>query len=207
MAKVFKIYPNNPQENLIDEIVRTLDKGGLVIYPSDTVYALGCSIFNLKAMERLAQIKGVRLEKSHFSIICNDLSHLSFYTKPISNSIFRSLKYYLPGPYTFVLEANRTLPLAYKGHKTVGIRVPDHPIPQMIVSKLGYPIASTSIRDDDDVVEYSTDPELIAEKYDRQVDIVIDSGYGGNKASTIVDFTQSLPVVIREGKGEFMESF
>jgi len=207
MAKVFKIYPSNPQENLIDEIVRTLDKGGLVIYPSDTVYALGCSIFNLKAMERLAQIKGVRLEKSHFSIICNDLSHLSFYTKPISNSTFRSLKYYLPGPYTFVLEANRTLPLAYKGHKTVGIRVPDHPIPQMIVSKLGHPIASTSIRDDDDVVEYSTDPELIAEKYDRLVDIVINSGYGGNKASTIIDFTQSPPVVIREGKGEFLEGF
>jgi len=206
MAKILKIYPDNPQENLIDEVVRTLDKGGLVIYPSDTVYALGCSILDIKAMERLAQIKGVRLEKSYFSIICNNLSHLSSYTKPIDNSTFRLLKYYLPGPFTFILEANRSLPLAYKGHKTVGIRVPDHPIPHIVVSKLGHPIASTSIRDDDEVIEYSTDPELIAEKYDKLVDIVIDSGYGGNEASTIVDITKSVPKIIREGKGEFLDS-
>jgi len=203
MAKILKIYPENPQENLIDEVVKTLYRGGLVIYPSDTVYALGCSILNLKSMERLAQIKGMRLEKSHFSIVCNDLSNLSSFTKPIDNSTFRLLKYHLPGPFTFILEANRSLPLAYKGHKTVGIRVPNHPIPQIIVSKLENPIASTSIRDDDDIIEYSTDPELIAEKYDRLVDIVIDSGYGDNKASTIVDLTKSPPEVIREGKGVF----
>ncbi|AJW62165.1 L-threonylcarbamoyladenylate synthase [Elizabethkingia sp. HX WHF] len=203
MAKILRIYPENPQENLIQEVVKTLDKGGLIIYPSDTVYALGCNIFDIKAMEKLAQIKGVKLEKAHFSIICNDLSHLSEFTRPIDTATFRLLKHYLPGPFTFILEANKTLPLAYKGQKTIGIRVPDHPIPQLIVSKLGHPIASTSIKDDDDVIEYTTDPELIAEKYDHLVDIVIDSGYGDNKASTIVDLTQGIPEVVREGKGNF----
>lgn len=203
MAKILKIYPENPQENLIQEVVKTLDNGGLIIYPSDTVYALGCNIFDIKAMEKLAQIKGVKLEKAHFSIICNDLSHLSEFSRPIDTATFRLLKHYLPGPFTFILEANKTLPLAYKGQKTIGIRVPDHPIPQLIVSKLGHPIASTSIKDDDDVIEYTTDPELIAEKYDHLVDIVIDSGYGDNKASTIVDLTQGEPEVVREGKGNF----
>ncbi|WP_407481321.1 L-threonylcarbamoyladenylate synthase [Elizabethkingia meningoseptica] len=203
MAKILKIYPENPQENLIQEVVKTLDNGGLIIYPSDTVYALGCNIFDIKAMEKLAQIKGVKLEKAHFSIICNDLSHLSEFSRPIDTATFRLLKHYLPGPFTFILEANKTLPLAYKGQKTIGIRVPDHPIPQLIVSKLGHPIASTSIKDDDDVIEYTTDPELIAEKYDHLVDIVIDSGYGDNKASTIVDLTQGEPEIVREGKGNF----
>ncbi|AIL45826.1 threonylcarbamoyl-AMP synthase [Elizabethkingia anophelis] len=203
MAKILRIYPENPQENLIQEVVKTLDNGGLIIYPSDTVYALGCNIFDIKAMEKLAQIKGVKLEKAHFSIICNDLSHLSEFTRPIDTATFRLLKHYLPGPFTFILEANKTLPLAYKGQKTIGIRVPDHPIPQLIVSKLGHPIASTSIKDDDDVIEYTTDPELIAEKYNHLVDIVIDSGYGDNKASTIVDLTQGTPEVVREGKGNF----
>ncbi|HFK5502079.1 TPA: L-threonylcarbamoyladenylate synthase [Elizabethkingia anophelis] len=203
MAKILRIYPENPQENLIQEVVKTLDNGGLIIYPSDTVYSLGCNIFDIKAMEKLAQIKGVKLEKAHFSIICNDLSHLSEFTRPIDTATFRLLKHYLPGPFTFILEANKTLPLAYKGQKTIGIRVPDHPIPQLIVSKLGHPIASTSIKDDDDVIEYTTDPELIAEKYNHLVDIVIDSGYGDNKASTIVDLTQGIPEVVREGKGNF----
>ncbi|QQM26755.1 L-threonylcarbamoyladenylate synthase [Elizabethkingia sp. M8] len=203
MAKILRIYPENPQENLIQEVVKTLDNGGLIIYPSDTVYALGCNIFDIKAMEKLAQIKGVKLEKAHFSIICNDLSHLSEFTRPIDTATFRLLKHYLPGPFTFILEANKTLPLAYKGQKNIGIRVPDHPIPQLIVSKLGHPIASTSIKDDDDVIEYTTDPELIAEKYNHLVDIVIDSGYGDNKASTIVDLTQGIPEVVREGKGNF----
>ncbi|HFK5561789.1 TPA: L-threonylcarbamoyladenylate synthase [Elizabethkingia anophelis] len=203
MAKILRIYPENPQENLIQEVVKTLDNGGLIIYPSDTVYALGCNIFDIRAMEKLAQIKGVKLEKAHFSIICNDLSHLSEFTRPIDTATFRLLKHYLPGPFTFILEANKTLPLAYKGQKTIGIRVPDHPIPQLIVSKLGHPIASTSIKDDDDVIEYTTDPELIAEKYNHLVDIVIDSGYGDNKASTIVDLTQGIPEVVREGKGNF----
>ncbi len=202
MAKILRIYPDNPQENLIDEVVRTLDRGGLIIYPSDTVYALGCNIFDIRAMEKLAQIKKVKLDKAFFSIICNDLSHLSEFTRPIDTSTFRYLKNNVPGPFTFILEANKSLPLAYKGKKTVGIRVPDHIIPQLIVTKLGHPIASTSIKDEDEVLEYSTDPELIAEKYDHLVDIVIDSGYGDNVASTIVDLTGGEPEILRQGKGE-----
>ncbi len=202
MAKILKIYPENPQENLINEVITVLNNGGLIIYPSDTVYALGCNIFDIKAMEKLAQIKKLKLEKAQFSIICNDLSHLSEFTKPIETSTFRFLKSKIPGPFTFILDASKSLPLAYKGHKTVGIRVPDHPIPQLIVEKLGHPIASTSIKDEDEILEYSTDPELIAEKYDHLVDIVIDSGYGDNVASTIVDLTSGEPEIMREGKGE-----
>lgn len=201
MAKILKIYPENPREDLIDEVVKTLKNGGLIIYPSDTVYALGCNIFDIRAMEKLAQLKKIKLEKAQFSIICNDLSHLSEFTRPIDTATFRFLKNRIPGPFTFIMEANKNLPLAYKGNKTVGIRVPDHPIPKMIVEKLGHPIASTSIKDDDEVIEYSTDPELIAEKYDHLVDIVIDSGYGDNIASTIVDLTSGEPEVMRQGKG------
>lgn len=202
MAKILKIYPENPQENYIDEVVKALKSGSLIIYPSDTVYALGCDINNLKAMEKLAQIKKIKLEKAQFSIICNNLSHLSEFTRPIETSTFRFLKSKIPGPYTFILEANKNLPLAYKNHKTVGIRVPAHPIPQLIVEKLGHPIASTSIKDDDEIIEYSTDPELIAEKYGHLVDYVIDSGFGDNVASTILDLTGGEPEIIRQGKGE-----
>lgn len=202
MPKILKIYPDNPQERLIDEVVQALKKGGLIVYPSDTVYALGCDINNLKAMEKLAQLKSIKLEKARFSIICNDLSHLSEFTKPIETSTFRLLKSKLPGAFTFILEANKNLPQAYKGHKTIGIRVPNHNIPQMIVEKLGNPIASTSIKDEDDIVEYITDPELIAEKFENLVDIVIDGGWGDLVASTIVDVTQGVPEIIRQGKGE-----
>ena len=202
MAKILKIYPDNPQENYMNEVIKTLQDGGLIIYPSDTVYALGCDIYNVKAMEKLARLKNTTLDKAQFSIICNNLSHLSEFTRPIETSTFRLLKSKIPGPFTFILEANKNLPLAYKGKKTVGIRVPDHSIPQLIVEKLGHPIASTSIKDDDEVIEYSTDPELIAEKYDHLVDIVIDSGYGDNVASTIVDLTSGEPEILREGKGE-----
>ncbi|GAB1347269.1 L-threonylcarbamoyladenylate synthase [Cloacibacterium sp. Arc13] len=201
MAKILKIYPDNPQENYMNEVIKTLQDGGLIIYPSDTVYALGCDIYNVKAMEKLARLKNTTLDKAQFSIICNNLSHLSEFTRPIETSTFRLLKSKIPGPFTFILEANKNLPLAYKGKKTVGIRVPDHSIPQLIVEKLGHPIASTSIKDDDEVIEYSTDPELIAEKYDHLVDIVIDSGYGDNVASTIVDLTSGEPEILREGKG------
>ncbi|MBF5026265.1 L-threonylcarbamoyladenylate synthase [Planobacterium oryzisoli] len=202
MARIIRIHPENPQQNAIDEVVKVLRDGGLIIYPSDTVYALGCDINNIRAMERLAQVKKVKLEKAQFSIICNDLSHLSAYTKPIDTSIFRILKNNIPGPFTFILEANKNLPLAYKGKKTIGIRVPEHNIPQLIVEKLGHPIASTSIKDDDEVLEYTTDPELIAEKYENLVDVVIDSGFGDNTASTVVDLTSGEPEIIREGKGQ-----
>lgn len=203
MAKIIRIHPENPQDKSISEAVAILKNGGILIYPSDTVYAMGCDINNLKAMEKLARLKGQKLEKSHFSIVCNDLSHLSEYTRPIYTSVFRLLKQTLPGPYTYILQAGKKLPIAYKGHKTVGIRVPDHPVPQLLVSELGNPIVSTSIRDEDEILEYSTDPELIAEKYSGVADAVIDSGYGDHTASTVVDLTGDVPVVIRKGKGNF----
>lgn len=201
MAKILKIHPDNPRSQLMEEVVKTLKNGGLIIYPSDTVYALGCDINNLKAMEKLAQLKKMKLEKARFSIICSDISQLSNFTRPIDNSIFRLLKSHVPGPFTFILEANKNLPIAYKGHKTIGIRIPKHPIPQQIVEKLGTPIASTSIKDEDEIIEYSTDPELIAEKYNSLVDIVINGGYGDNTASTIVDLTSGTPQILRRGKG------
>lgn len=201
MAHYIRIHPDNPQEKAIDQIVKILRDGGLVIYPSDTVYGLGCDITNQKAMEKLARLKGVKLDKAHFSIICNDLSNLSNFTLPIDNSTFKILKRALPGPFTFVMNASKNLPSAYKGKKTVGIRVPDHLVPRMIVEKLGNPIASTSIYDEDEIIEYTTDPELIFEKWENLVDAVVDSGYGDNVASTVVDMTDGVEV-LREGKGD-----
>ena len=199
---LIKIYPENPNPKAIEQIVEILKKGGIIIYPTDTVYGLGCDITNQKAIEKICRIRGIKPEKANFSFICSDLRHISDFIKPIDTTIFRVLKKALPGPFTFILEASKSLPLAYKGKKTVGIRVPDHHIPQLIVEKLGHPIASTSIKDDDDVIEYSTDPELIAEKYNNLVDIVIDCGYGDNVPSTIVDLTSGEPEILRQGKGE-----
>ena len=201
MAQLIRIHPENPQEKSIDQVVKILRDGGLIIYPSDTVYGLGCDITNQKAMEKLARLKGIKLDKAQFSIVCNDLSHLSQFTLPIDNSTFKILKRALPGPFTFVMNASRNLPSAYKGKKTVGIRVPDHLVPRQIVEKLGNPIASTSIYDEDEIVEYTTDPELIFEKWEKLVEAVIDSGYGDNVASTVVDLTDGVEV-LREGKGD-----
>jgi len=201
MAEFIKIYPENPNPKAVQKVVEVLKRGGLVIYPTDTVYGLGCDITNIKALERIAQIKGVKLEKSNFSFVCEDLSNLSDYVKQIDTAIFKILKRALPGPYTFILPGSKSLPNPFKKRKTVGIRVPDNSIALALVSALGNPIVSTSIRDDDDIVEYTTDPELILEKWDNLVDIVIDGGYGGNEASTIIDLSGDAPEVVREGKG------
>ncbi len=201
MAEYIRIHPENPQEKAIEQVVKILQNGGLVIYPSDTVYGIGCDITNLKAMEKLAHFKGIKLDKAKFSIVCNDLSHLSQYTLPIDNGTFKILKRALPGPFTFIMNASRNLPIAYKGKKTVGIRVPDHLVPRAIVEKLGNPIASTSIYDEDEIIEYTTDPELIFEKWEKLVDAVVDSGYGDNIASTVVDMTDGVDV-LRQGKGD-----
>lgn len=201
MAELIKIYEENPSPKLINKVVKVLKDGGLIIYPTDTVYGLGCDITNNGALEKIAQIKGVKLEKANFSFICEDLSNLSDYVKQIDTATFKILKRTLPGPYTYILPGNSNLPTVFKKKKTVGIRVPDNNICRAIVSALGNPIVSTSIRDDDEVLEYTTDPELIKEKWENLVDIVIDGGYGDNIPSTVIDLTAIEPEVIREGKG------
>ncbi|MFB9058186.1 L-threonylcarbamoyladenylate synthase [Mariniflexile ostreae] len=201
MAEYFRIYEENPNPKEIDKVVAILKKGGLIIYPTDTVYGLGCDINNLKALEQIARIKQVKLEKANFSFICHDLSNISDYVKQIDTSVFKILKRALPGPYTFILPGSKTLPNPFKKKKTVGIRVPANNIALEIVKKLGNPIISTSIHDDDEVIEYTTDPELILEKWDKLVDAVIDGGYGDNEASTVIDLSETEPVIIRKGKG------
>lgn len=201
MAEFIKIYDENPNPKEIKRVVDVLRKGGLVIYPTDTVYGLGCDITNTKALEKIARIKGIKLAKANWSFICADLSNLSDYVKQIDTATFKILKRALPGPYTFILPGNNNLPKDFKKRKTVGIRVPDNSIIKALVEALGNPIVSTSIRDDDDVLEYTTDPELIYEKWNNLVDIVIDGGYGDNVGSTIIDLSSGYPEVIREGKG------
>ncbi len=201
MAESIKIYEENPNPKEIKRVVKILRDGGVIIYPSDTVYALGCDIKNNRAMERVAQLRGVKLEKANFSFVCEDLSNLSDYVKQIDTPTFKLLKRNLPGPYTFILPGNNNLPTVFKKKKEVGIRVPDNSITRAIVQELGNPIISTSIKDEDEVIEYTTDPELILEKWDSLVDLVIDGGYGGNIPSTVIDLTGAEPVVIREGKG------
>ncbi len=201
MAELIRIYEENPNEKDIKKVVEVLRNGGLIIYPTDTVYGLGCDITNTSALERIAQIKNVKLDKANFSFICEDLSNISDYVKHIDTQTFKILKRCLPGPYTFILPGNSNLPSVFKKKKTVGIRVPNNNICMAIVKALGNPIVSTSIRDEDEVIEYTTDPELILEKWDKLVDIVVDGGYGDNIPSTVIDLTTSSPEVIRQGKG------
>jgi tRNA threonylcarbamoyl adenosine modification protein (Sua5/YciO/YrdC/YwlC family) len=202
MAEFLKIYEDKPSEAAIKKVVEVLRNGGLVIYPTDTVYGLGCDITNSRALEKLAKIKNVKLEKANFSFVCSDLSNISDYVKQIDTATFKILKRALPGPYTFILPGNNDLPKDFRKKKTVGIRVPDNKIAIQIVEMLGNPIVSTSIHDDDEVIEYSTDPELIFEKWQNQVDLVVDGGYGENVASTIIDLTGHEPIIVREGKGD-----
>jgi tRNA threonylcarbamoyl adenosine modification protein (Sua5/YciO/YrdC/YwlC family) len=201
MAFFVKVYDENPNTSVISKVVEVLKKGGIIIYPTDTVYGLGCDITNAKAVEKIARIKGIKVDKSNFSFICNDLSHLSDYVKQIDTPTYKLLKRALPGPYTFILPGSKSLPKVFKKKKTVGIRIPNNNIVRAIVEALGNPIISTSIHDEDDVIEYTTDPELIFEKWKHLVDGVIDGGFGDNLASTIIDLTDSIPKIIREGKG------
>lgn len=201
MAQLIRIYEENPNPKQIAKVADVLRSGGLVIYPTDTVYGLGCDITNVKALNKIAQIKGVKLEKANWSFLCKDLSNLSDYVKQINTSAFKLLKRCLPGPFTFILPGNNSLPKVFKKKKTVGIRVPNNQICIDLLEVLGNPIVSTSIRDEDEILEYTTDPELILEKWNNLVDIVIDGGYGGNIPSTIVDLTDGIEV-IREGKGD-----
>lgn len=199
-----KIYPENPNPREISKVIDTLRDGGLIVYPTDTVYAIGCDALNVRAVERICRMKGVNPQKSNLSIICYDLSNLSEYAK-VSNSAFKLMKKNLPGAFTFILPTSSELPKIYKNRKEVGIRVPDNNIARTIVAELGNPILTMSIHDeDDDVLEYSTDPELIYEKYGNSVDLVIDGGYGGIEPSTVVDCTTDDFDVVRQGKGELV---
>ncbi len=201
MAEFIKLYEENPNPRQIEKIGNVLRKGGLVIYPTDTVYGLGCDITNSKALQRIARIKGVKLDKANWSFVCADLSNLSDYVRQIDSATFKILKRALPGPYTFILPGNNNLPKDFKKKKTVGIRVPDNSIAKALVMELGNPIVSTSIHDEDDILEYTTDPELIFEKWQNLVDVVIDGGYGDNVASTVIDLSEGIPEVVRDGKG------
>jgi len=199
---LLKMFNENPNPRDVRQVTEVLKNGGVIIYPTDTVYGMGCDITNQKAVEKIARFKGIKVEKANFSFICSDLSHLSDYTKPISNTVFKLMKKNLPGPYTFILDASTNVPKYFKGKKkTVGIRVPDNNIIRDIVYELGNPVMSTSIHDEDDILEYITDPELIHEKYQGIADLVIDGGYGELIPSTVVDCTGDELMILRKGKG------
>ncbi len=196
------IHPDNPDKRKVAQVVAILRKGGVIIYPTDTVYSMACDLMNRRAVEKMALLKGVKVEKIKFSLICYDLSSISDYTMQFSNSIYKLLNRALPGPYTFILNANTSVPKLFKSNKkTIGIRVPDNKIAREIINELGNPLLSTSVHDEDEILEYITDPELIHEKYENLVDLVVDGGFGHNHASTVIDCTEGEPVVIREGIG------
>ena len=202
---LLRINPDNIDDRLISQVVKCLRNGGIIIYPTDTVYTLGCALTHRSAYEKLCKLKDLKPNKANFSIVCYDLSHMTDYTLNVSNPCFKLMKRCLPGPYTFILNANNTIAKIYGySKKTIGIRVPDNTIARAIVDALGAPILSASIKNDDSVLEYITDPQEIYELYDGEVDIVIDGGPGGNIASTIIDYTGGEPTLIREGKGEFV---
>lgn len=205
-AELLKIHPENPDQRKIDQVVEVLRNGGIVIYPTDTIYGIGCDIFNQRAVERVCQIKGVKVDKTQLSFICEDISHISEYVRNISTPVFKVMKKSLPGPFTFLLHSSSKVPRIINAKKkTVGIRVPDHNIPHMLVKQLGNPIITTSVHDEDEVLEYTTDPELIYEKYHKLVDIVIDGGYGNNIPSTVIDCTGDMMEVVRQGAGDIQQ--
>lgn len=201
---LIRIHPENPQMRVVKQVVDVLRKGGIIIYPTDTIYGLGCDIFQHKAIERICLIKGINPQKAQFSFVCQDLSHLSEYAKQLSTPVYRTLKQHLPGAYTFILGASKQVPKILKAKKdTIGIRVPDNKIARCIVQELGNPILSTSLPGE--FVEEYTDPEIIQDRFGKLVDLVIDGGIGGMIPSTVIDFTSDEPVVVREGAGEWRD--
>jgi tRNA threonylcarbamoyl adenosine modification protein (Sua5/YciO/YrdC/YwlC family) len=199
---LIEIFPDNIDQRKIAQVVGVLRRDGIIVYPTDTIYSAGCSLESGKGIEKLAKLKGIKPEKARFAIICSDLTHLGDYARQLDNPTFRLLKKMLPGPYTFILEAGGMVPRFFPGNrKTIGIRVPDHPVPRAIVEALGCPIITTSLHDQDEIMEYPTDPARIREDWEGKADLVIDSGPGGLIASTVVDLTSGTPVVVREGKG------
>lgn len=198
-----EVHPENPNSRNISKAVEVLRKGGVIIYPTDTVYAFGCDINSKKGYEKICQLRGIKPEKANFSFICNDLSQLSEYAKQVSTPVFRVIKNCLPGPYTFILNASSIVPKFFKSKKkTVGIRIPDNKICAALVEDLGNPIMSASLKDEDELIEYTTDPQSIHERYEDLVDLVLDGGFGKNAPSTVVDCTANDPFVVREGLGK-----
>ncbi len=202
MAKLLSIFPDHLDEIKVKAAVEAFRNGGVVIYPTDTIYAMGCSISQPQAIERMAKIKGIRVDKAVFSLIVHDFSHLTDYTRPMSNTVYKLMKRCLPGPFTFILEANANITrMMNSRRKTVGIRIPDNPVILALAQELGEPIVSTSLHDDDEILKFPTDPDAIFDLYGDKVDVVVNGGYGNNEESTIVDCTQDEPVIIRQGLG------
>lgn len=203
---LLQIHPDNPNPREMKMVLECLRDGGVIIYPTDTVYALGCDIYESKAVERVCKIKGIKPEKANFSFVFYDLSHLADFTRVVDTSTYKLMKKALPGPFTFILEANSIIPKIFKSNKkTIGIRIPNNNICRTLVNQLDHPIISTSVRDENDVVEYTTDAEVIHDKYENIVDIVIDGGFGNNIPSTVVDCTQNPLVIVRQGLGNLEE--
>ncbi len=197
-----RLYEDNINEKHLQQVVTCIRSGGVIIYPTDTVYAFGCDIYNHRAIERINKLKQLPKDSGNYSIICHDLSNLSDYSMQLPNAVFKLMKKALPGPYTFIIKANQQVPkLFHSKKKTIGIRVPANPIARAIVRELGNPIVSSSINDEDDIIEYTTDPDLIWEKYSDHIDLLVDGGFGDNQASTVLDCTEEEVEVIREGKG------
>jgi tRNA threonylcarbamoyl adenosine modification protein (Sua5/YciO/YrdC/YwlC family) len=203
-ADLISIHPLNPEPRNINKVVDVLRQGGIIVYPTDTIYGIGCDLMNRRSVERLCQILDIKPQKLNLSFICNSVSHVTEYVKRLETSEFKTLKKFLPGPFTFLFESNSRVPkILGVNKKTVGIRIPDHKIPLDIVALLGNPLITSSIKDDDQIKEYTTDPEEIFEDFKHKVDLVIDGGTGGNVPSTIVDFTEGPPKIIRQGLGIF----
>ena len=200
MAKVFKFYNSNPNQKKINEAVELLKKGGLIIYPTDTVYALGCLINQQKTLKRLANLKGLNLEKAQFAFFVKNFDLLSNYVRPIDNPTFKLLKRGLPGPYTFILPTLK-LPKPFQKRKSIGIRISDHPILNELLGLLTVPLITTSLHDTDKIIDYTTDPAVIFERWGKNIDLMMDDGFGGNIPSTVIDLCKKEPVVIRKGKG------
>jgi len=199
---LLKIHPENPDPRRLRQVVDCLERGGVIVYPTDTIYSFGCDINNQKAYERIAKIKNLKAEKANFSLVCYDLSHLSEYAKPVDNHIYKLMKRAFPGPYTFILTASSLVPKLFRTNKkTIGIRVPDNLIARELVKMLDRPLIAASVHDEDEIIEYTTDPELIHERVGVMVDMVIDAGYGDIEPSTIIDCTGDEPEILRQGKG------
>jgi tRNA threonylcarbamoyl adenosine modification protein (Sua5/YciO/YrdC/YwlC family) len=199
---LFSIPPDNLDDYTLSQAADIMKDGGVVIYPTDTIYAMGCSILQPKALERMAKIKNIRVDKAVFSLIVHDFAHITDYTKPMSNTVYKLMKHNLPGPFTFILEANSNIPkLMNSRRKTVGIRIPNNPITLGLVEKLGCPMVSTSLHSDDEIEKFPTDPDEIFTDYENKVDAVIDGGHGNNEESTVIDCTEQEPVIIRQGLG------